>query len=250
MTNKNVIITGAAKGIGKACVEYFIGQGDHVIALDRDSEGLANLDASSGRLYTITCDVSKSNLVEEAISKAIQNVGEIDILVNNAGIQRYSTVTETTEEEWDMVMNINLKSAFLCSKFAIPSMLRKGKGVVINVSSAQAFLSQERVAPYTTAKTAMLGLTRSIAVDYAPNIRCIAVCPGTVDTPMLHDALNDMENPEKVYQECIDMHLVKRICQPTEVAALIGFLSGEHAGSMTGQAYRIDGGLGVMIAGN
>src|SRR5690606_9267704 len=151
MTNKNVIITGAAKGIGKACVEYFIGQGDHVIALDRDSEGLANLDASSGRLYTITCDVSKSNLVEEAISKAIQNVGEIDILVNSAGIQRYSTVTETTEEEWDMVMNINLKSAFLCSKFASPSMLRKGTGVVINVSSAQAFLSQARVAPYTTA---------------------------------------------------------------------------------------------------
>src|SRR5690606_9045084 len=186
----------------------------------------------------------------EAIVMGIQTVGEIDILVNNAGIQRYSTVTDTTEEEWDMVMNINLKSAFLCSKFAIPSMLKKGKGVVINVASAQAFLSQERVAPYTTAKTAMLGLTRSIAVDYAPNIRCIAVCPGTVDTPMLHNAINDMENPEKVYQECIDMHLVKRICPPSEVAALIGFLSSDNAGSMTGQAYRIDGGLGVEIGGN
>ncbi|HUH46831.1 MAG TPA: SDR family NAD(P)-dependent oxidoreductase, partial [Arenibacter sp.] len=213
MASKNVVITGAAKGIGKACVEYFINNGDRVIALDKDSEALALLDPSSGRLHTLTCDVSKIKLVEEAISTGIQIVGEIDILVNNAGIQRYSTVTDTTEEEWDMVMNVNLKSAFLCAKFAIPSMLKKGKGVVINVSSAQAFLSQERVAPYTTAKTAMLGLTRSIAVDYAPNIRCIAVCPGTVDTPMLHDALNDMENPGKVYQECIDMHLVKRICQ-------------------------------------
>ncbi len=250
MANRNVIITGAAKGIGKACVDYFIDNGDNVIALDIDASALDQLDNTSGRLHPIKCDVSKSILVEKAISTAIQTVGEIDILVNNAGIQRYSTVTETTEEEWDMVLNTNLKSAFLCSKYTIPSMLKKGKGVVINVSSAQAFLSQERVAPYTTSKTAMLGLTRSIAVDYAPSIRCIAVCPGTVDTPMLHDAIQGMDNPEKVYQECIDMHLVKRICPPTEVAALIGFLSSDNAGSITGQSYRVDGGLGVKIGGN
>jgi NAD(P)-dependent dehydrogenase (short-subunit alcohol dehydrogenase family) len=109
----------------------------------------------------------------------------VDVLVNNAGINRYATVTETTEAEWDLVMNVNLKSAFLAAKYAIPSMQKKGSGVVVNISSVQAFVSQSQVAAYTTSKTAMLGLTRSIAVDYGPAIRCVAVCPGSINTPML-----------------------------------------------------------------
>lgn len=247
---KNIIVTGAAKGIGKACVAYFLNNGDNVIALDIDEKSLSELNIGDAKLTVFACDVSKGKIVEETIQKAIEKVGEIDVLINNAGIQRYSTITETSEEEWDLVMSVNLKSAFLCAKYAIPSMQKKGKGVVINVSSVQAFITQQRVAPYTTSKTAMLGLTRSIAVDYAPKIRCVAVCPGTVDTPMLRDAIRESENPEKVYQECIDMHLSKRICPPEEVAALIGFLAGENAGSITGQAFRVDGGLGILIGGN
>ena len=248
--NKNVIVTGGAKGIGKACTEYFLNNGDTVIVLDMDQNALDALENPDGRLIPLLCDVSKEAKVQQAIEKGIGTVGEIDVLVNNAGIQRYSTVTETSEEEWDLVMNVNLKSAFLCAKHAIRSMQKKGKGVVINVSSAQAFLTQERVAPYTTSKTALLGLTRSIAVDYAPNIRSVAVCPGTVDTPMLHNAIADMDNPEAVLQDCVDMHLAKRICPPEEVAALIGFLASDQAGSITGQAFRVDGGLGIKIGGN
>jgi NAD(P)-dependent dehydrogenase (short-subunit alcohol dehydrogenase family) len=247
---KNIIITGAAKGIGKACVECFLNNGDNVIALDIDEKSLNELDLNNQQLTVFKCDVSKDEAVKSTIQKAIEKLGEIDVLVNNAGIQRYSTITETSEEEWDLVMNVNLKSAFLCSKYAIPSMQKKGKGVVINVSSVQAFITQQKVAPYTTSKTAMLGLTRSIAVDYAPNIRCVAVCPGTVDTPMLRNAIKESENPEKVYQECIDMHLSKRICPPEEVAALIGFLASDSAGSITGQSFRVDGGLGIHIGGN
>ena len=247
---KTIVITGAAKGIGKACVEYFLNNGDQVIAIDIDQKALSELNKVNVKLTAFACDVSKSESVEQTIQKAIDLVGDIDVLVNNAGIQRYSTVTETTEEEWDLVMNVNLKSAFLCSKFVIPSMQKKGKGVVINVSSVQAFITQQKVAPYTTSKTAMLGLTRSIAVDYAPNIRCVAICPGTVDTPMLRNAIQESDNPEKVYQECIDMHLTKRICPPEEVAALIGFLASDNAGSITGQSFRVDGGLGIHIGGN
>lgn len=248
--NNNVIVTGGAKGIGKACTEYFLNNGDNVIVLDMDQEALEKLPNPNGRLVPIVCDVSNEKQVKRAIEKGIEAKGEIDTLVNNAGIQRYSTVTETSEEEWDLVMNVNLKSAFLCAKYAIQSMQKKGKGVVINVSSAQAFITQARVAPYTTSKTALLGLTRSIAVDYAPTIRAVSVCPGTVDTPMLHDAISTMDNPEVVLQECVDMHLTKRICPPEEVAALIGFLASDQAGSITGQAYRVDGGLGIMIGGN
>jgi NAD(P)-dependent dehydrogenase (short-subunit alcohol dehydrogenase family) len=247
---KNIIITGAAKGIGKACVEYFLENGDTVMALDIDEKSLNELDVNNQRLNVFKCDVSKKEIVKLTIQKAIEKIGDIDVLVNNAGIQRYSTITETSEDEWDLVMNVNLKSAFLCSKYAIPSMQKKGKGVVINVSSVQAFITQKKVAPYTTSKTAMLGLTRSIAVDYAPNIRCVAVCPGTVDTPMLRNAIKESEYPEKVYQECIDMHLTKRICPPEEVAALIGFLTSDSAGSITGQSFRVDGGLGIHIGGN
>lgn len=250
MEKRIVIITGAAKGIGKACVDYFLNNGDTVVALDIDEVTLNELSNIDNRLHCFTCDVSKVKDVKQTILNAIKTIGDIDILINNAGIQRYSTVTETSEEEWDLVMNVNLKSAFFCSKYAIPSMQKKGKGVVINVSSVQAFITQQKVAPYTTSKTAMLGLTRSIAVDYAPQIRCVAVCPGTVETPMLHKAIEESENPEQVYQECIDMHLTKRICPPEEVAELIGFLSSDKAGSITGQSFRVDGGLGIHIGGN
>ncbi|MCB0555524.1 MAG: SDR family oxidoreductase, partial [Phaeodactylibacter sp.] len=111
--------------------------------------------------------------------------------------------------------------------------------MVINVSSVQAFITQSKVAPYTTSKTAMLGLTRSIAVDYAPNIRSAAICPGTIDTPLLRDAFLLSPDPEAVYQECVDMHLVKRIGLPEEVAELIAFLSSDKATFVTGQAFRI-----------
>ena len=147
-------------------------------------------------------------------------------------------------------MDVNLKSAFLASKFVIPSMQKIGKGVIINVSSVQAFISQSQVAAYTTSKTALLGLTRSIAVDYAPGIRCVAVCPGTINTPMLQTAINESPDPAEVMRECEEMHLARRIGTPTEVAEFIAYLASDKAGFITGQAFRIDGGLGVSIGGS
>jgi NAD(P)-dependent dehydrogenase (short-subunit alcohol dehydrogenase family) len=249
-TNKTAVITGGAKGIGGACSRVFHREDANVVILDTDLLGQALAVELGERALFIQCDVSKETQVRAAMEKAVQSFGGIDILVNNAGIQRYSTVTETSEEEWDLVMNVNLKSAFLCAKHAIPHMMERGGGAVINVSSVQAFISQQTVASYTTSKTAMLGLTRSIAVDYAPKIRCMAVCPGTIDTPMLRNAFQLSPDPEAVYQECVDMHLVKRIGTPEEVAELILFLAGENGRFFTGQAVRIDGGLGITIAGS
>jgi NAD(P)-dependent dehydrogenase (short-subunit alcohol dehydrogenase family) len=248
--HKTVVITGGAKGIGAACSRIFYRENAQVVILDTDTQG-AQLAAELGeRAKFVACDVSKEREVIDALKYASETFGRLDVLVNNAGIQRYSTITETTETEWDLVMNVNLKSAFLCAKHAIPRMQQNGGGVIVNVSSVQAFISQKNVAPYVTSKTALLGLTRSIAVDYGPDIRCVAVCPGTVDTPMLRDAIQLSPDPQAVYQECMDMHLVKRIGTPEEVAAFILFLSGEQGGFCTGQAYRIDGGLGITIAGS
>ena len=247
MKNKSVIITGASKGIGLACAKLFYEQGANVILLDivQDETGIIN-----ERWFYIKCDVSNSDAVKQAVEKAFQKFGAIDSLINNAGIQRYGNVTDTTEDEWDLVMNVNLKSQYLCAKHVIPYMQQQGNGVVVNVSSVQAYVSQQNVAAYTTAKTALLGLTRSIAVDYAPNIRCVAICPGTIDTPMLRDSFALSPDPDAVMQECIDMHPVHRIGKPEEVAELIYFLCSDKASFITGQAFRIDGGLGITIAGS
>ncbi|MEY3239315.1 MAG: hypothetical protein RIR11_753 [Bacteroidota bacterium] len=248
--HKTVVVTGGAKGIGGACSRVFYRENARVVILDTDLLGQQLADELGERALFIRCDVSKETEVKRAIEQSVETFGPIDMLINNAGIQRYSAVTETSEEEWDLVMNVNLKSAFLCAKHTIPWMQKQGKGVIINVSSVQAFISQQTVAPYVTSKTALLGLTRSIAVDYGPQIRCVAVCPGTIDTPMLRDAILLSPDPAAVYQECVDMHLVKRIGSPEEVAEFILFLSGEHGGFFTGQAVRIDGGLGITIGGS
>jgi len=240
---KIAVITGGAKGIGAAVVQLFLDSGMEVAVLDLERP-------SQNNVLFILCDVSQEDQVEAAFQQVVQHYGEPDILVNNAGIQRYGSITETSAGLWDEVMNVNLKSMFLCARQAIPMMQKKGAGVIINVSSVQAFHTQQNVAAYTTAKTAILGLTRSIAVDYAPAIRCVAVCPGTIDTPMLREAINLSPDPGAVLLECENMHLTKRIGQPAEVAQLILFLCGEHAAFITGQAIRIDGGLGIMIQGS
>lgn len=248
--NVKVVVTGGAKGIGGACVKAFTEGGAKVCILDIDQAGQEFADTLGGDTFFIHCDVSKEDEVKTAFKKIEKKLGAVEILINNAGIQRYSTVTETSEEEWDLVMNVNLKSAFLCSKYAIPMMVNNKKGCVINVASVQSFISQKNVAPYTTSKTALLGLTRSIAVDYAPNIRSVAVCPGTVDTPMFRSSIQESPNPDEVLEECNEMHLVKRICSSEEVGELVTYLASDKAGFITGQAIRIDGGLGITIAGS
>lgn len=237
------VVTGAAKGIGEAIARRLLHEGATVIGLDRDSE------PGTPGVLRIVCDVSRGAEVAAAFQAIEATAGLPDILVNNAGIQHYGTVVSTTEAEWDHVLAVNLKSAFLCAKAAIPLMQRRGGGIVVNLSSVQAFHSQANVAPYTTSKTAMLGLTRSIAIDFAPAIRSVAVCPGTVDTPMVRWTAEQSGNPDALYEEVRQMHLAKRIATPDEIAGLVAYLCSDEASFVTGQAFRIDGGLGVELGG-
>ena len=248
---KHVVITGGAKGIGESAVRIFIREDYRVTILDIDSKAGYKLSKELGDdVLFIKCDMANEDMIKKSFSKAIAHFGEISILVNNVGIVIYGTVTTTTLEDWDLTMNINLKSYFLCSREAIPSMQKIGKGVIINVSSVQAFNSQSNVAAYTTGKTALLGLTRSIAVDYAPNIRCVAICPSTIDTPMLQNALKESPDPQAVLEECNNMHLLGRIGKADEVGELILFAASDKGGFMTGQAIRVDGGLGIKVDGS
>lgn len=243
---QTIVITGAAKGIGLATAQVFHREGFQVVLLDIHRPQIDITD----HWHYIPCDVSNEAAVQQSFELIAKKYSSVFCLVNNAGIQRYGTITETTSAVWDEVMNINLRSYFLCAKYAIPLLQQAGKASIINVASVQSFVSQQQVAAYTTAKTAILGLTRSIAVDYAPNIRCVAVCPGTIDTPMLRDAIALSPDPDAVMQECIDMHLPGRIGTPEEVGELILYLSSDKAGFINGTAIRIDGGLGITIGGS
>ena len=244
--DKTIIITGGNNGIGAACYHAFYEAGANVCIFDLTGDNVKE----DPRLFYQKVNVSKAPEVEAAVKTAFEKYGAIHYLVNNAGIQRYGTVEDTTEDEWDTVMNVNLKSYFLCSKYAVTYMKRNPGGVIINISSVQAFVTQDKVAAYVSAKTAILGLTRSIAIDFAPHIRCVAVCPGTIDTPMLRNALDESPDPAALMKECEDMHLLKRIGKPEEVAALVKFLCSDEAGFITGESIRIDGGLGIKIEGS
>ena len=241
--NKVAVVTGGSKGIGGATSEAFLAAGAKVAVLDLEPPSFA------GDALFIKTDVSQSAQVRAAFEKIQSTFGGVDILVNNAGIQRYGTIVDTDEALWDQVIGVNLKSQYLCARHAIPSMLSRGKGVVINVASVQAFVSQPKAAAYVTSKCGILGLTRAIAIDFAPTVRCVAVCPGTVDTPMLRWAINQSPDPAAVLEECNQMHLPGRIGTPKEIADLILYLASDKAGFITGVSIRIDGGLGQSIGG-
>ncbi len=249
LRGKVVVVTGASLGIGAATTRAFIAESANVAMLDVNEDGASLARELGPQACFFKCDVASATSVSAAMKNVVQAFGGIDILINNAGIQTYGTATDTTEEIWDRTMSVNLKGSFLCAKYAIPSMQQRGGGVVINVASVQSFLSQKNVAAYTTSKTAILGLTRSIAVDYAPAIRCVAVCPGSVDTPMLHWAVENSPDPAAVMEECRAMHPANRIATPQEVAATIVFAASDKAGFITGQYIRVDGGLGLTIGG-
>jgi NAD(P)-dependent dehydrogenase (short-subunit alcohol dehydrogenase family) len=246
-SSKVAVVTGGSKGIGGATSQAFAAEGARVAVLDIEPP---DFKASGKDVLYIKTDVSKSDQVNLAFDKVISAFGGVDVLVNNAGIQRYGTVVDTSEEDWDRVIGVNLKSYYLCAHHAIPSMLRRGGGVVINVASVQAFVSQAKAAAYVTSKCGVLGLTRAIAIDFAPQVRCVAVCPGTTDTPMLHWAINQSPDPGDVLEECNNMHPVGRIATAAEIADLILYLSSDKAGFITGQPIRIDGGLGIQIGGS
>lgn len=243
--DKSVVVTGAASGIGRVTAQAFETVGAQVFGLDiQDSAG----DPSEA-IEMIACDVAIEKDVEMAFNTIGGKAGRVDILVNNAGIQTHGNVVDMTEALWDQTLNVNLKSAFLCAKYAIPLMETSSHGVIVNVSSAQSFVSQKEVTAYAVSKAGINALTRCIAIDYAPKIRCVAVCPGAVDTPMLERDIAGYDDRESIVNETEAIHLLNRISRPEEIAHFILFLASEYASFATGHAYRVDGGIGLKIEG-
>lgn len=251
LKDKVALITGGANGIGLSTAEIFVREGARVVIADRDVQaGIFASKKLGNQCLFVKTDVSKPREIGETVQRVSNHLGRINFLINNAAIIKYATAETCAEEDWDEVMNVNLKASFLFAKHTIPIMKSIGGGVIINVASAQAHISSSNMVHYTTAKSALLGLTRSLAIDFAPAIRAIAVCPGTVDTPMARKAWATSPDPESVHKASIDMHLLKRIGKPEEVGELIVFLCSEKASFITGQSIRIDGGLGINVPGS
>ena len=244
--SKVAVVTGGATGIGFETVKCLIGQGFKVAAFGLESSSeFDELDA-----LFVDCDVSQLAQVESAFEAVAREYGaSIAALVNNAGMLSYGDAVELSESDWDRVMAVNVKGPWLCAKYAIPRMQKSG-GIVVNVASVQSFVAQPFVAAYATSKAAILGLTRSIAIDFGPAVRCVAVCPGTIDTPMLHGALQQASDPDAMLAELNATHLTGRIGKPQEVGELIAFLCGDKCTFITGQAIRVDGGLGINVGGS
>ncbi len=248
---KVVVVTGAAMGIGAATASKFIELGASVALLDRDAAELPKTAASLGKAaHPYTCDVSKSEAVEAAIAAAARDFGGIDVLVSNAGIQRYGTVEATSEQTWDEVLNVNLRGFFLAAKSALPRIVARGGGAIVVVGSVQSIAALGNAAAYVTSKHAVLGLARSLALDYARhNVRVNCVLPGAIDTPMLRWAASLDAQPQRVLATCDRMHALGRMGRPEEVANAIAFLASDWASFITGAALLVDGGMMVPAGG-
>lgn len=246
LKEKVILITGIASGIGRATAMIFAQEGAKVVGADVDQEkGLEVVEAikrAGGEAIFVKADVSETSDVKRLVKKALA-YGRIDVLFNNAGVELVKKLKDTTEEDWDRIIKINLKSVFLCCNYVIPEMIKRGGGVIINNASVAGLVGSFSSA-YSASKGAIIALTKTLAVELAPdNIRVNCICPGAIETPMLRRVLQKQGDSKQIRAERIKSYPMGRFGRPEEVAQTALFLSCDESSFMTGTVVVVDGGF-------
>jgi NAD(P)-dependent dehydrogenase (short-subunit alcohol dehydrogenase family) len=248
LAGKAAVITGAGSGIGEAMARLFAAEGARVVVADYDPAGgervAREIAAQGGEAFFVQVDVSNARQVEQLIERAVERLGRLDVLCNNAGIGVAAVCHETSEADWDHTMAIDLKGVFLGCKYGIPHMLRQGGGVICNTSSVAGQVGVLNRAAYCAAKAGVLGLTKSIAIDYAERgIRCNALLPGTVNSPWIGKIIAQQSDPEAQRQVMAARQPIGRMGEPDEIARAALYLCSDDSAFVTGTGLVIDGGL-------
>jgi meso-butanediol dehydrogenase/(S,S)-butanediol dehydrogenase/diacetyl reductase len=247
---RGVVVTGAAQGMGRAISEAFLAEGARVVLSDlnesRVKETAASLDAD--RAIGIRCDVTKSGEVSALTDAAIEHLGAVDVFVNNAGTITMSPMHEIKEEEWDLVMDVNAKGVFLCTKAIVPHMMERKSGAIVNVASQAGKRGYKLFTHYCASKAAVIVFSKGVALEIAPNVRINCVCPGIVNTDMMEreyawEQAMTGEPKESIKARWMAGIPMGRFQEPERVARVALFLASDDASEMTGQAINVTGGM-------
>jgi NAD(P)-dependent dehydrogenase (short-subunit alcohol dehydrogenase family) len=245
------IVTGGSRGIGRAVVESFVAQGATVAFCGRDQEVGREVERELGeRTHFVAADVSAEADVIRLVEQCADRFGPPSVLVNNAGVNANFDAVEMTEDEWDRFFGIDLKAAWLACKHVLPFMKRAGAGSIVNVSSLHGFVTLDGFFPYAAAKSGLVGLTRSLALDYGPHgIRVNCIAPGFVRTRLVQESIDRADDTEAAEAAMVRGVALGRIGDPAEIANTIRFLASSEASYVTGASLLVDGGLTARRAG-
>jgi NAD(P)-dependent dehydrogenase (short-subunit alcohol dehydrogenase family) len=252
LADRIALVTGGARGIGRAVVEKLVAEGASVVFFDIDATKgteTAKAISAAGPVEFLAVDVTREADVRRGVDRVMHSHGRIDVLVNNAGVNAYFDAVDMTEAQWESVFAVDLKGAWLCAKHVLPGMRARGRGSIVNIASIHSSLTIAGMFPYAAAKSGVIGLTRSLALDYAPaGIRVNAVSPGWTRTHLVEEWFALQPDPAAAEASVMKVHPMRRIATPAEIANVVAFVASDEASAMTGAAVAVDCGLGVQFA--
>lgn len=236
--NEVAIVTGGSRGIGRAIVDQLVSEGYSVATCGRGDRP-ADLDQS---VLWLSADVSKTDDVQAILEATNVAYGPVDLLVNNAGVQVEKTVADSSDDDWDLVMNVNCRGVFNMCRAVLPQMTKHG-GNIVNIGSISGMVADPSMALYNASKAWVHGFTRSVAVDHGPKVRCNSIRPGWIMTEMAEDGFALAQDPARAMEDALKRHPVGRFGEPQDIANMVSWLASEKSAYVSGECFTVDGGM-------